>query len=120
MNFERVTSKYPSERAAIARLGKLLDKYSGQRTEYSLNRLCDELMPNNREVLASALGELVRQGTLKLVFRVLSPGTEKGIKDFESLDQIPEVIDDTRTGLKVEVRPENLKPVYVAPAHDAA
>jgi hypothetical protein len=118
MNFERVTSKHPSERAAIVRLGKLLEKYSGQRTEYSLNRLCDEVSPKNRDAFTSALGELVRQGTLKLVFRVLSPGTEKGIKDFESLDEIPDVLDDFRTGTRIEVTPENLRAVYVAPAQD--
>lgn len=119
MSFEPIISKHPSEREAIVRLERLLHQPASQRAEYTLNSLSEIVRPRNREELASVLGDLVRQGELKQVIRVVSPTTQGGIKDFESFDEVPRVIHDWRTDTEIEVRPDNLRVVYVVHAHAA-
>ena len=116
MNLERIANKYPSEREAIARLEELFAKEKGARAEYTLNSLCDAVQPKSREGLALALGELVQQGELKRVIRVVSPTSQGGIGDYSSLDEVPPCIHDWRTDLGIEVRPEDLRVIYVAEA----
>lgn len=55
---------------------------------------------------------LEKRGFLKKVFRVESPALG-GIADFSSLVDIPDEIDDFRTGLSLEVKSENIKVYYV-------
>jgi hypothetical protein len=115
MNFGSITDKYPTEREALTRLEELLSHLSSSDREFTLTRLCELLRPQNREALASALGELVRQGVFKQVVRVVSPATQGGIKDFESLDAVPDSIHDWRSDREIEVTPELLRVVYLVP-----
>jgi len=111
MNLDSLIAKYPSERRAIARLAEVLS--SGEHKEYTLNRLSDLVHPNNVESLAGALGELVRSGELKLIVRVISPSTHGGIRDFHSLDEVPEVVRDWRSDTDIEVKPQDLRVMYI-------
>ena len=111
MNLESLTAKYPSEREALRRLARLLT--TSRHEEYTLNRLSDLIEPNSKEALAAALGELVRSGDIKLVFRVISPATRGGIAEFTSLDEVPPVVHDWRTDRDVEVTTDDLRAVYV-------
>lgn len=107
MNFAPIINSHPSEREAIDRLKKLLQEFAGQRAEFDLNRLCDLVRPNNRDELSIALGELARQGGIKQVLRVISPRTQGGIGDYESLDQIPRFVHDERTDTEIEINPDD-------------
>jgi hypothetical protein len=110
MNLDFLIAKYPSEREAIERLSEVLG--SVEEKEYTLNRLTDLVHPNSVESLAGALGELVRSGELKFVVRVISPSTLGGIKDFQSLEDVPPVLRDWRSDTDIEVSPQNLRLVY--------
>jgi hypothetical protein len=114
MNFESIVSKHPSEGEAIAKLRDILVGTKRQGDEFTLNRLCDLATPNSREEFAIILGELARGGLIRLIVRVISPSTQGGIKDFSTLDEVPEVIHDWRTDLEVHVSPENLCVIYKA------
>ena len=113
MSFASIADKYPSERVAITRLQRLLSKRSGEHSEFTLDTLCDLLHPQSRDELAMALGELVRKGRIKKVVRVVSPTTQGGIKDYDSLDKIPRFIHDWRNDTEIEINPDLLRTVYI-------
>jgi hypothetical protein len=110
MNLESLTAKYPSERESLRKLAELLRR--GEHAEYTLNRLSDLVEPNSKEALAGALGELVRSGEIKFVIRVISPRAQGGIKDFESVEEVPAIVYDRYTDTELEVTPENLRLLY--------
>lgn len=120
MNFERIISKALPEPKAAAKLGRVLTSQPGQRKEFTLGRLCDLVQPASREGLALALGELVRYGRLKQVVRVESPRMRGGVKDFDSLDAVPQFIHDWRTDTEIEVSPDDLVILYVVPSQNDA
>lgn len=92
-----------------AKLRRFLANHSG---EYTLNDLCDSLRPDSREALALALADFVHQGKIKRIIRVISPTKQGGIKDFDSLDEVPRSIHDWRTDVEIEVHPDDLRVVY--------
>jgi hypothetical protein len=59
------------------------------------------------------LAELVCTGELKQVVRVISPSTQGGIGDFRCLEEVPNVLHDWRADLQIEVRPEDLRVIYI-------
>jgi len=113
MNLESIANKYPSERAAFAKLQRLLSEHSGDHSEFTLDTLCDMVQPRSRDELAIALGELVRKGKIKKVVRVVSPTTQGGIKDYDSLEKIPHFIHDWRNDIEIEVNADLLRTVYI-------
>ena len=113
MNFEFIISKFPFEREALARLGHFLNNHGQGGEQFTFNRLCEVVEPHSREQFAAALGELVRQGILKQVIRVISPTTRGGIKDFDSLTDVPDRIHDWRADSELEVEPDNLRILYI-------
>lgn len=113
MNFEFITSKFPFERDALARLGHFLAEHGASGEQFTFTRLCEVVEPRSREQFAAALGELVRQGILKQVVRVISPTTRGGIKDFDSLTDVPDRIHDWRADSEMEVEPDSLRIVYI-------
>lgn len=68
------------------------------------------------------LQHLVKLGLLRKVVRVESPG--RGGKDYESLEDVPSVIHDWKTGLDFDVDPDDIRLVYKLDqtniAHDGA
>lgn len=113
MSFASIADKYPTERVALTKLQRFLAKHSSEHSEFTLDMLCDLLQPQSRDELAMALGELVRKGEIKKVVRVVSPTTQGGIKDFDSLEKIPRFIHDWRNDVEIEVNPDLLRTVYI-------
>ncbi len=113
MNFERIADKYPAEREALDRLERLLEQGSASRPEYTFGFLCDLLRPRSREGLALVLAELVHAGRLKRVVRVVSPTTQGGLGDFDGIEAVPAHLHDWRADLQIEVRPEDLRIIYI-------
>ena len=114
MNFERIADRYPEEREAIARLRELLGAPATSSREYTLSWLCDLVHPTSPEGLAVILGELVRRGFLRQVVRVVSPTTQGGIGDYASLSEVPQFVHDWRSDTEFEVRPGDLRVLYIA------
>jgi len=114
MSFESIANSHPSEQAAIGKLKQLLVRPRAHPEEFTLNRLCDLVAPHDRDEFAMILGELSRQGLLKLIVRVISPTTQGGVGDFSTLADVPHVIHDRRTDTNLEVSSENLRIVYKA------
>ena len=114
MSFESIANRYPSERAATTKLEEILARPLRAGEEYTLNSLCDLVTPQDRDTFAMLLGDLARAGFLKLVVRVLSPGTQGGIGEYATLDEVPEVVHDWRTDSELHVSPENLRVIYKA------
>jgi hypothetical protein len=80
--------------------------------EFDLNSLFDRLQPGSLAALALALGALVHEGKLKLVFRVMSPDGA-GLGDFPTLSAIPPTMEDRFNDWRqFEVTPERVLPVY--------
>ena len=83
---------------------------------YSLERLVELIEPQDRDELIVVLGQLVVSGKIKSIVRVVDPATQGGIGDFPSLNEVPPVIFDFRSGMQMEVKPEDLRFLYVVPA----
>ena len=47
------------------------------------------------------------------MIRVISPTTRGGIKDFDSLTDVPDRIHDWRADSEMEVEPDNLRILYM-------
>ena len=116
MNFVRTTGKTRFRRVVMDRLEGIRREHPGQATEFTLDRLCDLVQPKTREELALTLGELIQQGKIKQVIRVESPKIPGAIKDFGSLNEVPQFIHDWRTDREIEVSPDDLVVLYVVPA----
>ena len=85
---------------------------------YDFDRLVDLVRPESEFELRLLLGKLVRAGHLRILYRVLSPEAHGGIRDFDSLDEVPETIDDWRVGRQIDVNAENIRALYeLGPAH---
>jgi len=96
-------------------LEQILSKQRGKALEFTLEELCDLVKPKSREELVLALGDLVRTGKIKQVIRVVSPKTQGGIGDYETLDDVPSVANDWRTDTQIEVTPDDLRVIYILP-----
>jgi len=101
------------------RLNKILEPQP-RKAEYTLDRMCELVEPQSREELVLALGRLVQSGKIKRVIRVESRTTHGGIGDFENLKDVPPVLTDKRSGLTMEVTPDDLRLIYVVPASNVA
>jgi hypothetical protein len=121
MNSAQSISRHLTGRALMSKLDQILGARPRQKPEYyTLERLCELIEPRDRDELIVALGHLVRSGKIKSLIRVVSPFTQGGVADFRSLEEIPPVITDWRSGLVMEVKPENLRIIYVVPAANDA
>ena len=120
MNFERIADKFALGTESRLRLANILHEAADRDREYTLNQLAELVEPPNTTQLAALLGCLVREGELRKIIRVVSPTTQGGIGDFDSLEQVPNEVRDWRTDTMVEVKPDDLRVVYIIPAHNDA
>lgn len=85
----------------------------GQSMEFDLNSLYDRLQADSLARLALVLGPLVREGKVRLVFRVLNPSGE-GLADFSSMADIPPTLEDRYHDWRpIEVTADRVLPVYL-------
>lgn len=80
--------------------------------EYTFEYLVNKVHPSSPEALAAALAFLVDKGILTQVVRVESPSAQGGIKDYPSIQAIPDEIHDWRAGEDIAVKPEYLRVIY--------
>lgn len=102
----------PSVAPALERLKKLYIEVDGNPNKvFSLPVLLDKLSlkPNAETFLA--LRSFEESGLIKKTLRVESP-TLGGIADFSSLTDVPDEVEDFRTGMYITVTQDNLKTLY--------
>ena len=82
--------------------------------EFTFERLADLVEHYTEIELAAALDELIRRGRLRQIVRVESPHGRGGIKDFDSILEVPDRIHDYRTDTDLDITPSNLRVLYRA------
>jgi hypothetical protein len=83
-------------------------------SQFTLRHLDEKLGNISAVSLAIVLAELQEQGLVDRIVRVESPESHGGIKDFTSLDDVPNEIYDWRTQQTIPVTPENITLVFRA------
>jgi hypothetical protein len=81
--------------------------------EYTFPLLFEKLHPESTTALTSTLADLVWNDKIKRIIRVESP-SGGGIKDFGSIEEVPNQIFDWRTDQTLRVRPNNLVTIFRA------
>lgn len=113
MNWLRFNS---SERDLVSRIEAII---AGTKSEpdaaYTFDRLKTLTRAESSALLTLALQELVASGKLRTIVRVESPKTHGGIGEFGSVNELPAEIYDWRSGVNVEVRPENVRILFATP-----
>ncbi|MCF7645985.1 hypothetical protein KQ944_12495 [Bacillus subtilis] len=101
----------------------LLDKLvssmtnSSKRLEYPFNRILELVDAPSSTVLNLALSKLVLEHKLEVFYRIRSPLTGAGIKEFRSILDIPETIyDDTADNYFAVNIEKDVETIYRAPA----
>lgn len=109
--------EFPEEREAVARLARFIEtsRRPGKDRFYTFERFFDVAEPSSQRVLLGIVTRLVQQGVLKKLVRVESVAGG-GIQDFDSLQDVPERLFDTRQGYEVEVQPEQVRLMFKLPA----
>ena len=110
-NLGNITSKFHEGLATTARLNRLASHWRTGEV-YSFDHLYQEISPSSPTNLSLILGELVSRGLLEKILRVESPFTKGGIKDFSSLEEVPDKIYDFHSHREIEVRPDNLRVLF--------
>lgn len=83
--------------------------------ELTFNQLVEKISPGSISEFARILDNLTASNVIDQVIRVESPETHSGIRDYRSIDELPESIFDAYTGRTIDVTPENVK-VFFRPA----
>ncbi|SRR5713226_1529198 len=111
INLGEITSKFHMRLGPTRRLQRLASSWEPGEV-YTFDRLYEEVSPPSREVLSLILGELVKRGVLEQLVRVESPSNKGGIKDFASVNDVPERIYDWRSAREIEVQPDDLRVLF--------
>lgn len=83
--------------------------------EVTLNRIKDLVDAPSEAELVRALAKRVSDGSIKVVYRVVSPRTKASLATFTSPLDVPESILDESTGEEIDIdRYRNVEPVYVS------
>lgn len=107
-NFANTMVEFPQQRALLARLQSLFD----QQAEYTFQALVSLVRPPTPELLALLLDELARRGVVVRIFRLESPFSHGGLRDFPSVFDVPNTYYDEDFEREFEVRPENVLPIF--------
>lgn len=108
--FDSLIHEYPDEADTAERLLVLL-KTAKPRSEYTVDRLFDQIKPKSSYLFTQFLDSAVQLGVLSRVFRVESPA-QGGIGDFLSYLDVPPVIYDWRQDIDISVLPKNVEPIF--------
>ena len=114
--YDSLISKLPREREAIERFIDLIEAKVAAKARSSIldaNRLYDLIKPTSYDSLIEILNIFEREGIIEKRIRLESPQTKVGIKDFKSILDIPSTVHDQSQDLDIEVRPENLRLIYI-------
>lgn len=117
IKLDSLISEFPEETEAVQRLVRFIEANPSEDRpprEVTAQRLFDQARPSSQRALAMILARLVQSGVLERIFRVESEALG-GIGDFESIDKIPPVMFDSRTGRDIEVKLDQVRMIYKLP-----
>jgi hypothetical protein len=101
-----------AEKKALELLGELYKQnINNSKKVFPLPVFLEILSLSPSPASYSVISFLENQGLVKKIIRVESPACG-GIGDFDSILDLPSVIEDFRTGLDLVVTPENTKVLY--------
>jgi len=110
INLGNITSKFHEGLGTTVRLNRLASHWHPGEV-YTFDHLYQEISPSSTQNLALIVAELVQRGFLEKLVRVESP-TGGGIKDFPSVEDVPERIYDFHSDREIEVQPDNLRILF--------
>lgn len=85
----------------------------GSHAEYSLKDLYEKVHPDSLSLMAALLSWLTEHRYMERVFRVISPVSGAGLKDYSSFKEIPDhILDEVDTGEQMEVTDKNIEVLY--------
>lgn len=118
--FEHSMPDTPEEAGAYELLLSFLDQQRRESSTpkvFSTSRMFDVAGGVPSFALARALSHLVAKGVVRLLVRV-EPNYGEGIADFDSIEEVPDEVEDWRhPGNVIKVQPEHLQIYYrLAPA----
>jgi hypothetical protein len=116
IRLDPLIDEFPAERESLEKLSSFIDRKqhsTAGRTELTVERIFDVTHPSSEGVLLAILQRLVQQGVLDKVLRVQSDFLGDIGGDFHHLKEIPPVLFDSRRGIDVEVRLDQVRLVYV-------
>lgn len=112
MSLSTLINKYPDKADTFKRINQLwVGSTTISENVYTLSKLLDMLCLNSSLDSVMTIKTLEKEGVVLKVLRVESPALG-GLEDFSSLVDIPNVIEDFRTGLEFIVKPENILILY--------
>lgn len=115
INFDYLIAEFPEDSAAIQRLATFLEGKRLSKNAYpqvfSVTRMFDVVHPSSMVAFAAILSRLVEKGVLVKIFRIESDALG-GIKDYPSLQEVPDTIHDWRRDIDITVTPENIRIYY--------
>ena len=76
---------------------------------FTVSDLARSTHAERMDVLIAALADLTRDRVVDQVFRVESPKNRGGIKDFESIESVPDMIYDWRQDQEISVDPRMVR-----------
>lgn len=114
IKLDPLIDEFPEQKESVEKLARFIDEKSrpgGRAKEFTIQRIFDVAAPVSQAVLLEILQRLVQQGVFDKILRVESEASG-GIGDFHSLNDIPAVLFDTKTGQDVEVRLDQVRLIY--------
>ncbi|MCZ4331111.1 hypothetical protein [Castellaniella denitrificans] len=110
--YDSLIAEFPEEGEAILRLCQFLDSPGLPiNAEFKAGRLFDIAKPSSNRALVLVLSSLVQMGLMRRFVRVESDAMG-GIGDYPSVSHVPQVMFDTRLGIDVEVRLDQVCLMY--------
>jgi hypothetical protein len=110
-DFSNIISEASIGPPARERLTKVLRDAREKHAVLTFQQVSDQVGKLPIEKLALAMTALVARGLVKQILRVESP-EGGGIKDFDSIEEVPADIHDWRTDADLHVQPENITVLY--------
>jgi hypothetical protein len=102
----------PIEKKSLELLGELYkENHDNSNKVFPLPIFLERLSLSPSPASYSIITFLENKGLVKKIIRVESP-TCGGIGDFDSLLDVPDVLEDFRTGLDITVTSDNIKVLY--------
>lgn len=113
IKLQNIRNKYPAELEMITRLENLLGLEDAAVSEYSLEYLYETIHPDSISRLVEIISTLISDEILMRKIRVVSPESGAGLRDFDSLTQLPDTIfDEVDTGKIVPVTDKMIEVLY--------
>jgi hypothetical protein len=113
IKLDRLISEFPDQERSVHQLAEFFEAKQDDREvkEFTVQRMFDVASPVQQSVLIEILHRFAEQGVVDECVRVESDA-HGGIGDFDSLDQIPAVINDWRLGRQIEVTIDKVRLIY--------